>query len=898
MEKNIKHWFLGVILSLISLSSIAQTPILEVYQPDSISNTSAILIGKVKRASNGSLLLSRGFALKTANAETYNYNTITSFDSIISFNAIDLEINTRYQVAVIALTIDSFYISDTIGFNTLNPTIIPQILSSETTNITNTGAILNGNLINYGNPIINAKGFLFSTMSNFDYSNAQEIIPISGVDIGDFSYQKTGLTTGTNYYYRTYATNSDTVILGDIISFMTTSSSFVAPQLSTFTPTIIDENTASFFGAILMVGSETITGIGFDWRKITETTFTSNIISPITDTFNLTLTNLDPATTYIVRAFAITASGKTFGETKNFITPNISDIYETLNPTNISSNSATLNGYLANISTPIQSFGFALKEGDGNYTLYDISPNYNPPCSLSHNITNITPYQNYTYKVYALGFSDIYYGDEITFNTNSIPAIVKTNPATNLTYNTAQLNGRLSNAGTPIIIEKGFIYSNQSILEFSNSTKIIIDGTNIEPYSYSLTGINQNTIFYYRSYSISPIDTSYGAIISFKTLVQGITPPTLTTLDATNITYNSAILNGIENGGNENIITRGFQYKAENDINYTSINIDEGNTIQTSLTNLLPNTRYAFRVFASTDLTTYYGNELEFSTPETPMIITTNQPSSITINSATLNGNIYDGNEIVLFRGIEWKLTSDTVYHREFILDAEAGDISLDIENLSPFTEYTYKIFARTEAQFLYGENISFFTNEIINPIVSNIIIDNIDTNSAHLYGTITMGNTPIIKTWFLISKWGQDEFVSHTLTNNLLDIIIDTLEEGTTYYVALYALTSYGIIKNETTSFVTLGTHNIGLNNIENQDSFISIYPNPSSDIINIKINNLNTNGNTFIIISDIKGRIIDKKQIYTTSITYDISEFSKGIYTISLISNDGKHTRKLIVK
>lgn len=898
MKKYIKHWFWLVLLSLISFSSIAQNPVFEIYQPDSILSTSAILRGKVKKSPDGSLLLSRGFALKTANSDTYNYYTISSYDSIISFHATDLAINTRYQVAVMALTVDSFYIGDTIGFNTLNIIITPQIISSEPTNLTSTTATLNGNLINQGNPLISEKGFLFSTNPNFNYSTAQDIIPVSGTDIGNFSYLKTGLTANTTYYYCSYTINEQGTILGDIVSFTTPTSSVILPQILTLSPVIIDQNTATFLGEILSNGSEVISSIGFDLRKLSETTFTSNAINPVTDTFNLTLNNLDPGTTYIVRAYAVTNAGKTFGETKNFITPNISGIFETHNPTSISSNSAVLNGYIESISTPIQSFGFAIKEGEGNYSLSDISHNFNLPCSVSYNLTNLTPYQDYTFKVYALGYTDIFYGYEVSFRTNTIPSKIKTNAATNLTYNSALLNGRLSNAGTPIIIEKGFIYSNQSLLDFSNSTKIIVSGTSLEPFSNNVTGLNQNTQYYYRSYAISPIDTNYGAILSFSTLMQGVIPPTLTTFEATSITYNSAIISGMQNGGNEFIVSRGFQYKAENDIDYTNINIEETNTIQTTLTNLLPSTTYQFRVFASSNFTTYYGNELEFSTPEIPMIITTYQPSSITISSATLNGNIYDGNEVVLFRGIEWKQASDSIFKREFILGAETGDISLDLEHLSSNSEYIYKIFARTETTFSYGNEISFFTNEVISPIVSNITISNIDTNSAHFYGTITEGNTPIIISKFSIMKWGQEEVSSFEISNNVLDITIDTLEEGTTYYIALYALTSYGLNRSEVASFMTLGTHNIGLNDIENKDTFISIYPNPSSDIINITTNNLNNDKSQVMIVSDIKGRVIDKKQILTSSITYDISKFSKGVYTITLISDDVKHTRKLIVK
>lgn len=898
MKKYIKHWFLGVLMSFISFSSIAQTPIIETYQPDSINGTSAVLRGKVKRSPNGALLLSRGFALKTANSNTYNYFTISSQDSIISFNATGLLINTRYQFAAIALTMDSLYMGDTIGFNTLNPSIVPQIITSEVTNLTSTSATLNGNLVNVGNPLINEKGFLFSTNPNLTFATAEDTIPLYETTIGNFSYSKTGLITGITYYYRAYAINQNTIVFGDIISFITPNPNVIFPQVVTFTPNIIDEHNATLLGAILSLGTETISSIGFDLKKYTETTFVSHTISPYSDTFYLNLNNLDPSTTYIYRAYAITSVGKSFGETKNFVTPDEPEVFETYNPTNITANSAKLNGYIFNSTTIIQAFGFAIKEGEGNYSFYDISSNFSLPCNLTYTLTNLIPYQNYTYKVYGVGIDGVYYGNEISFRTNSIPSIVKTNASTNLTYNSVKLNGRLSNSGTPNIIEKGFIYSTYSSLTFNNSTKIIISGTNVESYIYYLTGLNENTQYYYRSFSISPIDTNYGAIVNFTTLVQGVEAPIISTFGATNVTYNSAQISGSIYGGNQIIISKGFQYKPENDIDYITVPISGETSIQTTLINLSPNTNYQYRTFASSYNTTYFGDELEFTTTEIPMILTTNQPTSITTNSATLNGNIYDGTEIVLFRGFEWKLVSDTSYQREFILEGQIGDISLILEDLTPNTEYSYKVFGKTELGFFYGNEINFRTNEILNPFISDVTISNIDTNSATFNGSITEGDTPIIYSGFLIKRWGQEDYISHPISNNVLDITIDTLEEGTTYYVEIFAFTSSGINRSATNSFRTLGTHNIGFIENESDDRIFSIFPNPSNSIINIRIKEFNKKDSIMLMISDIKGKIIDQKQIYASTTTYDVSEFAKGIYTITLISNNAKHTKKLIVK
>lgn len=889
-------------MSLISFASIAQTPIMENLGVNNITVNSATLRGKVKRATGGALLISRGFAIKTASSNSYNYYSVSSQDSIIEFTVTNLMMNTRYQFAVIALTMDSLYMGDTIGFNTLNSPITPQIVTSEVTNLTSSSAILNGNLVNSGNPLITEKGFLFSTNSNLNFATAQDTIQIPGTTIGSFSSQKTGLNSNSIYYYRTYAINSNTIVLGNILSFTTTSVGVILPEITTNTPNVIDEHNAHLSGVITSLGNQTITSIGFNIRKISDPNFSTQTIIPITNNFSLNLSNLDASTTYICRAFATTAVGTSYGETMSFVTPDEPRIFRTDNPTNITTNSAKLNGYIFNSTSLVQAFGFSVREGNGNYSLYDISPNYTLPDTIEYVLNDLLPYQDYTYKVYGIGIDNIYYGNEVTFRTNSIPSVVRTSPATELTSYGAKLNGRLSNIGTPAITQKGFIYSNSnySTPTFANGTKIVVNGINLDVYSRTLNNLNQNTLYYYRSFAISPIDTTYGEIISFTTLIPGVQPPTITTQNATNITYNTAQISGSIIGGNQTITNCGFEYKSENDFNYTTVNLSSSTYIQTTLNNLSADTKYEYRTFAtSSNGTTYYGNELEFTTPPIPMILTTLPATNITYNSATINGNIYDGTETVFFRGFEWKLSSDTTYERVFVVDSiVSSNLNYILTDLLPNTNYTYRVFSKTSQGFFFGDDVNFLTQEIINPIVSNVEVSNIDTNSATFTGTITPGTLPIIHRAFLIKKWGEENFTSYTLDNNYLNIRIDTLIEGTTYYVALLAFTKNGVELSQTTTIKTLGTLNIGLNNIDNNNINISIFPNPANDVINIYFERFNEYGKVNMIISDIQGRILSKEQLKNASTTYNVSNLAKGVYTITFISESIKQTRKLIVK
>jgi hypothetical protein len=72
-------------------------------------------------------------------------------------------------------------------------------------------------------------------------------------------------------------------------------------------------------------------------------------------------------------------------------------------------------------------------------------------------------------------------------------------------------------------------------------------------------------------------------------------------------------------------------------------------------------------------------------------------------------------------------------------------------------------------------------------------------------------------------------------------------------------------------------------------QNSDITVFPNPSTGVFNIRINGLNeTNYGTSIKVCDIAGRVIYEKIISTDQILlndkfqFDLSEFTKGTYII----------------
>jgi len=78
-----------------------------------------------------------------------------------------------------------------------------------------------------------------------------------------------------------------------------------------------------------------------------------------------------------------------------------------------------------------------------------------------------------------------------------------------------------------------------------------------------------------------------------------------------------------------------------------------------------------------------------------------------------------------------------------------------------------------------------------------------------------------------------------------------------------------------------------------------INIYPNPSYGIVNFTLNGANKN-NINISIIDVNGKIVFENKINInekSSISYNFSDLSKGVYFVSICSNNEITNKKLVI-
>jgi uncharacterized protein (TIGR02145 family) len=195
----------------------------------------------------------------------------------------------------------------------------PQVSTSTISNITLNSASSGGTITSDGGADITSKGVVWNTAASPTISLNTKTI--EGTGTGTFSSSITNLTPSTTYYLRAYATNISGTGYGSEISF--TTNSIVLPVLSTTAITDITFNSAASGGSVTNDGGGTITARGIVWSTTQNPTIavaTKTINGAGIGNFISLIENLNPITTYFVKAYATNSAGTAYGNEVEFKT--------------------------------------------------------------------------------------------------------------------------------------------------------------------------------------------------------------------------------------------------------------------------------------------------------------------------------------------------------------------------------------------------------------------------------------------------------------------------------------------------------------------------------------------------------------------------------------------------
>ncbi len=246
-------------------------------------------------------------------------------------------------------------------------------------------------------------------------------------------------------------------------------------------------------------------------------------------TFSISMTELNIATTYYVRAYAVTSNGTVYGDQKTFTTRDGIPTLTTAEITNLTCESVTCGGEITdNGGLNVTARGVCWSTSP-NPTLSDsYTTDDTGVGSFTSSIADLDVSTTYYVRAYATTNVCTSYGNEVSFTTPSgIPEVV-TNPVTNIYGDGATMGCTVVDDGGFVVDQEngwcylGVCWSN-SPNPTTNDYKAYIEngGWAYQPISNDFsayrTGLSLSTTYYVRAYAQTRFGTSYGNEVSFTT---------------------------------------------------------------------------------------------------------------------------------------------------------------------------------------------------------------------------------------------------------------------------------------------------------------------------------------------------------------------------------------------
>lgn len=207
--------------------------------------------------------------------------------------------------------------------NLVGMTSAPSVSTDSTpSSITTTSAIFDTNSItNTGGENASVRGICWVTGAGGTPTTANTKSEESGsFTTGNFSRTMSGLSAGTTYSVRAYATNSAGTGYGSTVEVTTSTN---PPTVTTSAVSSIGNNTATGNGNVTSDGGATVTERGVV-ANTTGTPTTSDLkftaAAGGTGAFTASMTSLGTETHYYVRAYAINSNGTSYGSQVEFDT--------------------------------------------------------------------------------------------------------------------------------------------------------------------------------------------------------------------------------------------------------------------------------------------------------------------------------------------------------------------------------------------------------------------------------------------------------------------------------------------------------------------------------------------------------------------------------------------------
>ena len=515
----------------------------------------------------------------------YSRLAAAAVDTATPYAVTGLSTNTKYYYQVIANKttggVSTIDYANVVSFTT--NAADPIATTTQVTSLGSSSATLNGSVLSQG-PTTNAK-FCYGTAADLTGCTSVTATPstASGAGGTSISYNLSGLTPGTKYYYRAVASRAGSAVNynGSIVSFIPG-----APLATTLGASSISSGwNATLNGYVTTYGQATnvtfcygtSAAVDSGTGKLSTCTSVAATVPQVSSNSSATvsLSSLTSNTTYffqVVAANNTTASLITYGSVLNFITASAPAV-TTVAADSVTATTGNLKGLItANGASTVGSFCLstsstvdpdsgALQTCIANPTNVATVASNGSGVAFNYFFTNLTTATTYYFQATAENARGTTTGSVLSFSTSTLPIAI-TSAASSVAATSATLNGSAAaNTGTNTTVKfcyaasatqgggdlitdsSGRITSPSPTCAAANTTTLT--GNSVTTFSQPISGLTATAgsggstypILYYFQLQVSNANNSaYGAVFTFTLGISTVTTDTATAITSTSAT--------------------------------------------------------------------------------------------------------------------------------------------------------------------------------------------------------------------------------------------------------------------------------------------------------------------------------------------------------------------------